>query len=381
LLVGLRAKAVSGEVFMNRRSRRSGFTLIELLVVIAIIAVLIGLLLPAVQKVREAANRMSCQNNLKQLGIAAHNYESTYGKLPPGFLGDKMVTGATANWPDNTFGEGPFVGPITCLLPYIEQENVYKQLNIVSFDANYGAPNPGQHCVPWYADPRPTTGPNNFLLAQTRIKTLLCPSDNPSETPTIGIFAYYYAYHFGTATTGQIDAGGGAYRPTAPGATSLGRTNYIGVGGFGSGPVGFCNTYLGLFGNRTDISAGQVTALDGLANTLMFGEMLASPTKGPRLAVLTWIGAGMNTTAIGLADDTTDIANVFRWSSRHTGVVQFCFGDGSVRGVKRSAATAFLPQQFSSTGPTPAPPSDWWAFIELGGYRDGGTRDTSALVN
>src|SRR5262245_9393426 len=169
---------------------RRAFTLIELLVVIAIIAVLIGLLLPAVQKVREAANRMSCQNNLKQLGIAVHNYQSTFNKMPPGYMGDKTPQYGSPNTLNAPTG-GPYVGVIAFLLPCIEQENVYKQLEITKWDPNWGqvpGQNPPQNCIPWWSDTRPSTGPWNPVLAQTRIKSLICPSDNPYETATASPF-------------------------------------------------------------------------------------------------------------------------------------------------------------------------------------------------
>ncbi len=118
----------------TRSPRRSAFTLIELLVVIAIIAILIGLLLPAVQKIREAAARMSCTNNLHQISLAAHNYASANGYFPPGTL-----VSPNARATDYTFPApfaGPYTGTLAFLLPYIEQDNLYKLLDQSLFQFN-----------------------------------------------------------------------------------------------------------------------------------------------------------------------------------------------------------------------------------------------------
>jgi prepilin-type N-terminal cleavage/methylation domain-containing protein/prepilin-type processing-associated H-X9-DG protein len=132
-------------------SKRHAFTLIELLVVIAIIAVLIGLLLPAVQKVREAAARMSCQNNLKQIGLAIHNFESGNGRLP--YAMDGTVSGtSTFRW-----------SMLAALTPYLEQTNIYNGLDLK---------------VPLFAGP-PTFAvfPQNQASVAANVKIFLCPSD------------------------------------------------------------------------------------------------------------------------------------------------------------------------------------------------------------
>ncbi len=156
----------------TRRSRQ-GFTLIELLVVIAIIAILIGLLLPAVQKVREAAARVQCQNNLKQLGLAAHNCNDTNGRMPP-------MAG--------TFG-GAYYAPLFFhLLPYVEQQNVWKSSNALDYNAQVGqaSPNPGTtininpYIWPVWQSVNVGANPNTWLR-QTNIKTYKCPSD-----PSVG---------------------------------------------------------------------------------------------------------------------------------------------------------------------------------------------------
>jgi prepilin-type N-terminal cleavage/methylation domain-containing protein len=108
--------------------RKRGFTLIELLVVIAIIAILIGLLLPAVQKVREAAARTQCMNNLKQIALAAHNHESSYGVLPAGLYGAPPGTAYGDAAAD--FWRYQYFGTFVPLLPFIEQENLYRLMRV-----------------------------------------------------------------------------------------------------------------------------------------------------------------------------------------------------------------------------------------------------------
>jgi prepilin-type N-terminal cleavage/methylation domain-containing protein/prepilin-type processing-associated H-X9-DG protein len=277
------------------RSRR-GFTLIELLVVIAIIAVLIGLLLPAIQKVRESASRMQCTNNLKQIGIALHSYHDISHRFPPGGVGTLAK--------EESWGWGAF------LLPQLEQGNLYTQLGVANRTLNT------------------LLGSSQSGLVQTPLKVFVCPSD--SGGPLMD------------GDPSSAKPGGRDFNGNAGFTGQVAKSNYIGVCGFFSANSGFdypTSTNNGVLiscGGGGQVGFNDIT--DGTSNTFAVGERNYYCDQGA------WVG---NRNPKGAATDGADYTMgvisfplnsplngknecVEGFASNHSGGANFLFCDGSV---------------------------------------------------
>lgn len=302
--------------------RRTGFTLVELLVVIAIIGILVGLLLPAVQAAREAARRMSCTNNLKQLGLALHNFESTFKKLPPGYLGPPRSTPFVST-PNG--GNQQYFSVFIYLLPFMEQNNIYNQFPVDLARVDRVA-QPGED-LRWFnlADPLFAGKTDPWNIAQFKLPMLMCPSD--AKSPTI-LWTRTHIWAGSAATTGiSIQPFVGSTTGGWP-VSAIGRTNYLGCHGR---PDAESGKWQGMLRNRSETKFGSVS--DGLSNTIAFGENRGG-TEGtaPNLnpATFGWLSAPTlpASSAWLLGED-----NYYEFSSNHTGICNFVIGDGAVRSV------------------------------------------------
>ena len=287
---------------------RSAFTLIELLVVIAIIAVLVAILLPAVQQAREAARRSSCKNNLKQIGLALHNYHDTYNVFPPGWIG------VNAGAPHTGVEEGVAIPATwrsgfcwsTFILPQMEQGALYDSLDF------------SRQTI----DPANANGLNHYL------SVFNCPSDGRSE-PTFAI-------------EDEINSGT---------EYQVGISNYPGVSGtielddieIPNTPVGQQFTSNGIFFHNSKIRIADIT--DGTSNTLMVGERktyLDTDEDPPVNFYGTWGGLIPNTEhpfarILGHAEEGPNNGeHPEDFGSEHKGGAQFILGDGSVHFISEN---------------------------------------------
>jgi len=289
--------------------KRKGFTLIELLVVIAIIAILIGLLLPAVQKVREAAARMKCQNNLKQLGLGVHSYHDTYSRFIP--------AGSTVTWLSWHVG----------ILPYIEQTALFNKVSQTA--GNYITI--GKYDIP----------------VNNRVATFLCPSQTEAEkmilapTPPHNVnlpevinnqppYTTHYYGVGGPAGVNPITAGNYIYEINDPTHCRMGKQ--------------------GMFQRTDTVKLENIT--DGTSNTLMVGEMSWSPgpitpsniagtrfrgwARGCDDPTITQVCGGIKTISNAINAYSNTLFNEMPFGSQHTGGTNFAMGDASVRFLNAS---------------------------------------------
>ena len=327
------------------RTRRAGFTLIELLVVIAIIAILIGLLLPAVQKVREAASRMKCMNNLKQVGLASMAFENAYGHLPPGSISSPTSNAAVTMGLSDSM---PYSGFLPFILPYLEQEALARQYDIKQ---------------PWFSAHNASTATG---LVDIPLKVTVCPSSRPSHTRMERYWQSPTSAPYNTAykDSGYTDTTSGYL--TAPGSGGGGgpgnaTTDYAAVVGINYTLMKTIYSNWPYPSPPTVLTANDVTKItqvtDGMSNSVMmvecaargpynaqyFGKVMngannsgggwANPSNG-----LTPWGYNFNPTSGDHGGPTgpcvINCSNVYAIYSFHNGGCNMLFGDGSVRFIR-----------------------------------------------
>jgi prepilin-type N-terminal cleavage/methylation domain-containing protein len=322
---------------MERRSRRrqSAFTLIELLVVIAIIAVLVALLLPAVQQAREAARRTQCRNNLKQYGLAIHNYESTFGWIPPGGTGNWDVT-----W---SAGRGTRLSWHARVLPFMDQQPLYNQINWNMFNAFSGPALP-----PPAPQPAPGIDPANsglILMDGQRLRSQVLPyAMCPSET---------WPRLFGDmAQTSYNGSLGSQFSESVLGECAPFNVNaeFLPAGNISHGNSDDPRQLSGVF-TRWGASVRFSDCTDGLSNVFFVGENIPE-CRDHRGGFWTQNGVTHASTVVPpnnmntcpnwpnppmpacIALNNWNFSFGFR--SRHAGGVHFLFGDGAVRFISEN---------------------------------------------
>jgi len=322
----------------KRICSRAGFTLIELLVVIAIIAILIALLLPAVQQAREAARRSQCVNNMKQLGLAVHNFVDTNRKLPAGQIADPAYN------PSTTFNQFTLVGHLIYLLPYLEQSHIYApypgamEMNVTELQkAPTAATRPKR--LPYW------NYPTVNAVMGTKLTALLCPSDDAEGARKLGagvgpsLFIYNVPEVFGGYWVDDD-----LPRPIT---REHHVTNYLGCAGrfvapasAGVGTTANNDLYKGAF--RTTEETGLGDFKDGTSTTILFGEVTGHFTDGVRgvgrQSAFSWTMGPMvmhwMTTSLGGAQYNNLDRQWYRFSSMHSGsVINFTLADGAVRPI------------------------------------------------
>lgn len=296
--------------YASCKASSHGFTLLELLIVMGVIGILLAILLPAVQSSRESARQIQCANNLKQIALAAHEFQTVHRRFPPGFAGPR---------PDDYVPpfRAQFVGSLVFLLPHVELDSISNQIDLDGISSG----NTSLLDIDELGDPYWTRF-HAWQMGQTKIGLFLCPSDNADRSEDVYALTNVFDYQRTSATCCQTQRFFGGF------GSALGRTNYLGVAGLVPRAGA---KYSGVLTNRSKNTFKDIT--DGASNTMLFGEALgARRTKGhDEDLAFSWIGSGNMTTVFGLGGQ-----RVCQFESEHPGIVQFAFSDGSIHRISKN---------------------------------------------